>query len=334
MVSEEGSKDVCQLHKKPIEIICIDCKERICSNCALFGNHKPHDIRMEQDVLEEISIRTECLTEMYQMVAQSAAEKPDEVQVDSIYQQFQKKQTDLRSQLKERFKEMRALLKIQEQTTDAILKKNLQYVENELKNLKGIDYRMFEDAEKWLKNAKQKLDNFQANNNNPHYIAFDMLASAKQNDDFISQDNFDDNLLSDDVAQANQKNGDIIARGEKIAELLGQVKAINPNVLSSQLGQLTLKFDTKTIEGLNNVSKCETIEGVEISHEELEALKEAVAGAGDVEVEEEKVKVSAKSMLPPKQAQSSVPIVSEKKSSKKQDQLEEDMARMSLNDQR
>jgi len=40
-------QDLCQMHNKPIEIICIDCKERICSNCALFGNHKGHDIRME-----------------------------------------------------------------------------------------------------------------------------------------------------------------------------------------------------------------------------------------------------------------------------------------------
>jgi len=38
---------------------------------------------------------------------------------------------------------------------------------------------MFNDADKWLKNAKVKLDNFQANNNNPNYIAFDMLANAK-----------------------------------------------------------------------------------------------------------------------------------------------------------
>ena len=73
--------DLCPTHKKKIEIICIDCKERICSNCALFGVHKPHDIRMEQDVLDEISLRSECLMEMYQLVAQSAAEKPDEAVV-------------------------------------------------------------------------------------------------------------------------------------------------------------------------------------------------------------------------------------------------------------
>ena len=68
---------------------------------------------------------------------------------------------------------------IQEQATEAILKKNLSYVENELKGLKNLDYRAFEEADKWLKNAKTKLDNFEANNGNLHYIAFDMLANAK-----------------------------------------------------------------------------------------------------------------------------------------------------------
>ena len=64
-MTEEPAGDLCVQHKRKIEIICIDCKERICSQCALFGNHKPHDIRMEQDVLDEISIRTECLMEMF-----------------------------------------------------------------------------------------------------------------------------------------------------------------------------------------------------------------------------------------------------------------------------
>jgi len=99
--------DLCPLHKRKIEIICIDCKERICSNCALFGPHKPHDIRMEQDVLDEINIRKECLMEMFQIDEQTAAEKPDLSMVESIGSQFKLKQSDLRSMLAQKFKEAR-----------------------------------------------------------------------------------------------------------------------------------------------------------------------------------------------------------------------------------
>ena len=128
--------------------------------------------------------------------------------------EFKKKSSDLRNELKDKFKQMRNELNVQEQTLEAVLKKNLGYMENELKGLKSIDYRMFNDADKWLKNAKKKLDNFQANNENPNYIAFDMLENAKNaNDDFMDDDG--DNLLLD---AGGGKQGDIIANGERIAE--------------------------------------------------------------------------------------------------------------------
>ena len=52
-----NAQSLCPKHKKIIEIVCIDCKERICSNCALFGNHRGHDIKEESMVLDEINIR-------------------------------------------------------------------------------------------------------------------------------------------------------------------------------------------------------------------------------------------------------------------------------------
>ena len=145
---------------------------------------------------------------------------------------------------------------------------------------------MFQDADKWLKNAKVKLDNFQANNENPNYIAFDMLENAKTpaNDDFMNNDNLEENLLDDDTHR--QQSTDIISHGEKIAESLGKVKCINPNLLSSQLTSLSLTFQEGTIKGLNKVSNCSTIEGVIISAEELDALKEAANAQADAPEEE------------------------------------------------
>jgi hypothetical protein len=187
---------------------------------------------MEQDVLEEINIRTECLMEMYQHLVEANEEKPDETQVNQIYDQFKKKSADMRTQLKEKFKEMRQIIKVQEQTSEAILKKNLNHIESELKNLKSVDYKMFNDADKWIKNAKGKLDSFEANNNNPNYIAFDMLENAKTpaTDDFMNADNLEDDLLNDDAAGG--KSYDIITSGEKIAESIGKVKTISPALLA------------------------------------------------------------------------------------------------------
>ena len=101
---------MCPKHKKVVDIVCIDCKERICSNCALFGNHKGHDIREEVAVLDEINIRQEALSELFNIVSQSAASKPDEQQVQKINTLYRKKADDLRMKLRNKFKQMRTML--------------------------------------------------------------------------------------------------------------------------------------------------------------------------------------------------------------------------------
>ena len=47
--------------------------------------------------------------------------------------------------------------------------------------------QLFNDADKWMKNAMVKLDDFTNNSENPAYIAFDMLENKKVNmqDDII-----------------------------------------------------------------------------------------------------------------------------------------------------
>lgn len=54
-------EEMCNEHQRKLEIICIQDRVRICSTCALFGQHKGHDVRMEQEVVSELEIRTELL---------------------------------------------------------------------------------------------------------------------------------------------------------------------------------------------------------------------------------------------------------------------------------
>lgn len=58
-----------------------------------------------------------------------------------------------------------------------------------------------------------------------------MLANAKQPADEFA-DPSEDNLLMDN----EERSTDIMVLGERIAEKLGKVKTINPNLLASQLG--------------------------------------------------------------------------------------------------
>ncbi len=56
--------EICGIHGKPLEIICVNCTKRICYQCGLFGDHKGHKMKTEvefnQEAAEYLDILTDC----------------------------------------------------------------------------------------------------------------------------------------------------------------------------------------------------------------------------------------------------------------------------------
>jgi hypothetical protein len=46
---------LCTEHLEKLEIVCLTDKIRICTKCALFGNHRHHEVRSVDDVVREIA---------------------------------------------------------------------------------------------------------------------------------------------------------------------------------------------------------------------------------------------------------------------------------------
>lgn len=42
---------MCLLHNKEIDLVCIEDGVGICTNCALFGEHKNHNIKTVDSVI-------------------------------------------------------------------------------------------------------------------------------------------------------------------------------------------------------------------------------------------------------------------------------------------
>ena len=90
-----SDEDLCPEHGRKLEIICIQDRVRICANCALFGTHRGHDIRMEHEVVGEITYRTELLITMYQIVEDLGKNKIDQRQVEMLQKEFNSKNEKL-----------------------------------------------------------------------------------------------------------------------------------------------------------------------------------------------------------------------------------------------
>ena len=60
--------ELCEEHGKPLDLVCITTRKRICSKCALFGSHKGNDVREHEDVMTEIKQRTELIMSTYDLL--------------------------------------------------------------------------------------------------------------------------------------------------------------------------------------------------------------------------------------------------------------------------
>lgn len=210
---------------------------------------------MENEVVNEITLRTELLIQIYQLVQETSENRIDQAQVSAMAAEFQQKAADLRRTLKDKFNELKTILKIQEQMAETILKKNLAYIEGQIAKMRKVPQRLFEDVDAWTMAAKDKLDKFEQNLDKPNFINYDMLE------------------IKDDT------NPDIVNFGDVLLNELEEHKDISMGRVASQIGQLSLSFNAGSIQQLKEVAKCNRVEGVEIDQAELDSLEEMIQEA-------------------------------------------------------
>lgn len=95
---------ICPIHKKKMELFCLEEKERICTNCALFGNHKNHEIEEEDEILKRINSRAEKFLEILEKL-----ESFHEININSflslgqIYEECVLKRSIINNLIQEKF---------------------------------------------------------------------------------------------------------------------------------------------------------------------------------------------------------------------------------------
>lgn len=78
--SPTGSR-MCLEHGKLKGLICVNCQHQVCETCALFGEHKGHDVRQQQTIMEDIRVRMEKLMDTFQQLDEDGQmlQEPEEL---------------------------------------------------------------------------------------------------------------------------------------------------------------------------------------------------------------------------------------------------------------
>ena len=96
---------LCQDHKKELQFMCIDDKEKVCYECALFGKHVKHNIKPLADFKSEMENKTTKLEELLQ-----ATEKY-QIETEKVYKDQRNISLSL---VQSRFRDLRFILNAKE----------------------------------------------------------------------------------------------------------------------------------------------------------------------------------------------------------------------------
>ena len=172
--------NICIEHKKKLEYVCINCKIRICSHCALMGAHKDHEIKAMEDVHNEVVMRTGCLLDMLEIIDKTETELSDTIMVklEQVTTDYDKKRIEMEKTVKNEFTIMRNQLDTLEKNILESLEKNFDNIENVIVSSREFPKVIYKQASEWKDMARDLLDLIDAKTEDPSYILFKMLASG------------------------------------------------------------------------------------------------------------------------------------------------------------
>ena len=99
---------------------------------------------------------------------------------------------------------------------------------------------LFQDADEWLKEAKEKLDLFNEFADTPNFINYDMLENK------------------------DASRPDMISIGEQVVDGLETHRDVVCSKVQDQVNQLALRFDDKLPVLLNKAVECLCVDGVNV----------------------------------------------------------------------
>jgi hypothetical protein len=108
----------CLQHRRPLEIVCLDHCVKICTTCALFGDHKNHSLRSEDDIIKETSIKAEILIQYYEIIEKNADKFEEESQggenITHLIGKVKAKSDKMKEMIRNYFSELRFILETKE----------------------------------------------------------------------------------------------------------------------------------------------------------------------------------------------------------------------------
>ncbi|CAD8113468.1 unnamed protein product [Paramecium sonneborni] len=159
--------ELCPEHLEKLEIVCLTDKIRICTKCALFGNHRHHEVKSVDDVVREVTLKAENIMQTYQKILDKQQEMSESKFYEPLSDKFQVMLQESSMSVKEKFKELHLQLDLKENKLLEQLNGLTSTLEQQTKRqIKDQIQQSLQQAELWKIGAKDRLLYFSSKTDN------------------------------------------------------------------------------------------------------------------------------------------------------------------------
>lgn len=135
------NQNSCFEHKKQLDYICLEDKQKVCANCVLFGIHKGHEIKQINELIKEYRIRSRCLLDMLNIIDKieiSKLENDLKDKMETICDKFKYKKIQIENEIQVGFNKIKYKIEEIEKDTLRILENNYEIIEDQIHKIKEI----------------------------------------------------------------------------------------------------------------------------------------------------------------------------------------------------
>ncbi|CAG9318308.1 unnamed protein product [Blepharisma stoltei] len=220
---------LCINHKKILEYICIQDKVKVCASCALFGQHRGHEIKPLDDMVQEITMRAELLLDMLQIIEKSQSsvmDKDVKIRLEQVFDLYKNKKIFIEKEIKDGFARLRSNINELEKAAVSTMQKNFEYIESNIVNIRDIPKLIDSQTIAWKDRVKEKLGKFTRQTEDPTYVALDILDNSGE---------------------------DLFQQGEKLIVDLEGLKDIQIEPLEETVNELSVQFSDSQLVNICKV---------------------------------------------------------------------------------
>ena len=145
----------CKEHARPLDVICIDEKIKICNQCALDPRHCNHQIVTDDEFMNQI----DSLIDLFQIIDENSQSyyEIENINTTDILDKINKKIDSLKSNIGKKVEEIIININSQKNTIVNYLTKRKDEINSKYKS--SIDTKMLlKQTETWMNAVKNKLD--------------------------------------------------------------------------------------------------------------------------------------------------------------------------------